>query len=138
MKRWLLGVALVVIVVGIRIVSINNNDDSSTVKPVDDPAFAPNPKSHTASSPSWAFYFVRWNDRTYVITETPVPKQRVGKQLGAVTSSSDREGEYTGTFSNYYPIGTKLFAIQEIDPTKAIAVQIGQDEYREATVQQLK
>ncbi|HEU5139219.1 MAG TPA: DUF4871 domain-containing protein [Bacillales bacterium] len=75
-----------------------------------------------SSSASWAYAFVKLNGETYVITDETVPA--VGKQLGVVTSSSDREAADTsGNFSNAVEKGTKMYSIPGVLTEKAIAVE---------------
>lgn len=69
----------------------------------------------------WAYAFVVWDDYVYVITDEQVSE--VDKKIGHVTKSSDREGTYSGNFSNAYPKGTKYYSIQGISTDEAIVVQ---------------
>ena len=57
----------------------------------------------------------------------------IDKEIGHVTKSSDREGTYSGNFSNSYPKGTKYYSIQGISTDKAIAVQKDNGTYIRAT-----
>ncbi|WP_342567210.1 hypothetical protein MKY09_17600 [Psychrobacillus sp. FSL K6-4046] len=70
---------------------------------------------------SWAYQFVVWDGDVYIITEENVEK--IGKEIGHVTKYSDREGTYSGNFSNTFPKGTKYYEIVEVDPEEAIAVE---------------
>ncbi|WP_088104827.1 hypothetical protein [Halalkalibacter urbisdiaboli] len=75
------------------------------------------------SSKSWAFPFVKWNDKNYVITEDIVEGNLVGRELGKVTKYSTSEGSYSGNFSNYYKKGTKYYEIVDTDTNEAIAIE---------------
>ncbi|SDN45749.1 hypothetical protein SAMN05518871_105186 [Psychrobacillus sp. OK028] len=68
----------------------------------------------------WAYAFVVWDDYVYVITTEQV--NEVVKKVGHVTKYSDREGTYSGNFSNAYPKGTKYYSIQGISTDEAIAI----------------
>ena len=71
---------------------------------------------------SWAFDSVKWHNHIYRVTTETIGN--VGQQIGAVTNYSDNEATpETGTFSNKYPVGTKLFSIPNTDTIDAIAVQ---------------
>ncbi|WP_277584851.1 hypothetical protein [Psychrobacillus antarcticus] len=69
----------------------------------------------------WAYAFVVWDDYVYVVTDEQVDE--VEKEIGHVTKYSDREGTYSGNFSNAYPKGTKYYSIQGISTDEAIATQ---------------
>jgi hypothetical protein len=56
----------------------------------------------TSSAASWAFEFVVYNGDIYKITSDKVTN--VGKEIGAVNNYSDKEGTYSGNFSNKYPL----------------------------------
>lgn len=83
------------------------------------------------SSASWAYAFVVWDDYVYVITDVQVDE--VDKEIGHVTKYSDREGTYSGNFSNVYPKGTKYYSIQGINTEEAIAIQEDDGTYIQAT-----
>ena len=77
---------------------------------------------------SWAFRFVNWQHHIYKMTADKVDV--VGQQLGAVTNFSDVESTpQTGTFSNAYLVGTRLFEILGTDPGVAIAVEMSPGVY---------
>ncbi|QUG43346.1 hypothetical protein KD050_09030 [Psychrobacillus sp. INOP01] len=80
---------------------------------------------------NWAYEFVVWDDYVYVITTEKVGE--VDKKIGHVTKYSDREGTYSGNFSNAYPKGTKYYSIQGISTDEAIAVQEEGGTYIKAT-----
>lgn len=69
----------------------------------------------------WAYKFVVWDGNVYIITEENVEK--ISKEIGRVTKYSDKEGTYSGNFSNTFPKGTKYYEIVEVDPQEAIAVE---------------
>ena len=70
---------------------------------------------------SWAYSFVVWDGYLYVVTDELVEK--VDKEIGHVAKYSDREGTYSGNFSNVYPKGTKYYSIIGVSSDEAIAVQ---------------
>lgn len=78
----------------------------------------------------WAYAFVVWDDHVYVITTEQV--NEVDKKVGHVTKYSDREGTYSGNFSNTYPKGTKYYSIQGISTDEAIAIQEDGETYIKA------
>lgn len=80
---------------------------------------------------SWAYPFVVWNGYIYVVSEEKVEK--VEKEIGHVTKYSDREGTYSGNFSNIFKKGTKYYSIKGISLDEAIAVQDGKGNYVKAT-----
>lgn len=85
----------------------------------------------TTATASWAFNGINWNHRIYKITRQTV--QHVGKQVTSVTTfSQDETTPETGTFSNYFAVGTKIFAIPGTDDTKAIAVEKSDGTYVKA------
>ncbi|MBB2480755.1 hypothetical protein H5P36_11165 [Bacillus sp. APMAM] len=80
---------------------------------------------------SWAYPFVVWNGYIYVVSEVKVEK--VEKEIGHVTKYSDREGMYSGNFSNVFKKGTKYYSIKGISTDEAIAVQDENGKYKKAT-----
>lgn len=78
----------------------------------------------TKSSADWAYRFVVWDGFTYVVSDEFV--NEVDKEIGHVTKYSDREGTYSGNFSNTYYKGTKYFSIKGISTDEAIAI-LGKD-----------
>ena len=83
---------------------------------------------------SWAFDSVKWHNHIYRVTTETVGG--VGQQIGVVTNYSDNEATpETGTFSNKYPVGTKLFSILNTDTIDAIAVQTKDGSYLKAVDQ---
>lgn len=79
----------------------------------------------------WAYAFVVWDDYVYVISTEQVDE--VDKEIGHVTKYSDREGTYSGNFSNSYPKGTKYYSIQGKSTDEAIAIQEDYGSYIKAT-----
>lgn len=84
------------------------------------------------SNTSWAYTFVGWEGNTYQLTSDYV--DTVGEELGEITMYSDNEGTYTGTFSNEYEKGTKLYAIPNIPTGDAIAVQEKDGRHRKMAI----
>ncbi|WP_186321388.1 hypothetical protein [Bacillus sp. FJAT-22090] len=79
---------------------------------------------------SWAYAFVVWDGYVYVMTNEVV--NNVDKKIGHVTKYSDREGTYSGNFSNTYPKGTRYYSIKEISTDEAIAVEVDTGNYLKA------
>ena len=71
----------------------------------------------------WSYEFVVYNKNVYVITDKKVYAELIGSMLGRVTKYSDREGTYSGNFSNKYPRGTIYYEIIGLEVNKAIAVK---------------
>lgn len=71
----------------------------------------------------WARAFVVYAGNTYEITNEKVDADNIGKIIGQVTSYSDKEGTYSGNFSNVYSVGTKYYMLKGIEPGEAIAVK---------------
>lgn len=75
-----------------------------------------------AAEASWAFKAINWNHRIYRVTDQVVTS--VGEQVTSVTKYSQNEGTpETGTFSNYFPVGTEIFSISGVDVSQAIAIE---------------
>ena len=79
---------------------------------------------------SWAYSFVVWDDYVYQISSEYV--KEVGEEIGEVTVYSDREGTYTGNFSNEYEKGTKYYSITGVSTEEAIAIKEEDGSYRKA------
>ncbi|NOU70284.1 hypothetical protein GC098_02325 [Paenibacillus sp. LMG 31458] len=71
----------------------------------------------------WAYAFVVYDGNTYVISKELVGQSQIGSLIGKVTKYSDREGTYSGNFSNRYPKGTEYYEIIGIKVHEAIAVK---------------
>lgn len=88
----------------------------------------------THSSASWPFALVNWNQHMYKVTADSV--NNVGNVVGSVTNYSNIEAaSHTGTFSNKFPIGTKLYEIPGTSTNIAIAVQISDGSFLKAVYQ---
>ena len=83
------------------------------------------------SNASWAYPFVVWDGFVYVISDEFV--EEVDNKIGRVTKYSDREGTYSGNFSNIYKKGTAYYSIKGISTDEAIAVEDGEGKYKLAT-----
>lgn len=83
-------------------------------------------------SASWAYPFIVNKGNIYVITDEQIDPSQIGKNIGKVTKYSDREGTYSGNFSNRYPKGTPYYEIKGIDPLEAIAIQESDNVYVKA------
>ncbi|MGE8205294.1 hypothetical protein ACQKP0_12070 [Heyndrickxia sp. NPDC080065] len=82
------------------------------------------------SSASWAYLFVVWDGFVYVVSDEFV--EEIDKEIGHVTKYSDKEGTYSGNFSNTYKKGTKYYSIKGISTDKAIAIQDKNGKYKKA------
>ncbi len=81
----------------------------------------------TMASKSWPFPFVVYNGGIYA--EGDIEVVEAGKEIGEVTSYTDREGKYLGNFSNVYPEGTKYYEIPGTETSEAIAVERAEGVY---------
>lgn len=61
--------------------------------------------------------------KSYIISDTQVESAQIGAKIGKVTSYSDKEGTYSGNFSNVYPKGTEYYEIKGISLKEAIAIK---------------
>src|SRR5690606_27747787 len=59
---------------------------------------------------SWAYKFVVNDGKIFVITDEEIVKTDIVEQIGEVTYYSDKEGTYSGNFSNTFLKGTKYFS----------------------------
>ncbi|OXS59881.1 hypothetical protein B1A99_10105 [Cohnella sp. CIP 111063] len=82
-----------------------------------------------AVSADWAYPFVVYSGSIYVVTDTVVEPERIGNLLGKVTRYSDREGTYSGNFSNAFPKGTRCYAIEGMSEKQGIAVRTEDGRY---------
>ncbi|MDQ6600815.1 hypothetical protein [Bacillus salipaludis] len=72
----------------------------------------------------WAYAFVLYEGNAYVISETHIEPNKIGKKIGEVTDYSDWEGgTYSGNFSNEFPKGTEYYEIKGVNTKDAIAVK---------------
>lgn len=71
----------------------------------------------------WAYRFVVNDGKSYIISDTQVESAQIGAKIGKVTSYSDKEGTYSGNFSNVYPKGTEYYEIKGISLKEAIAIK---------------
>lgn len=81
-------------------------------------------RNRKGSSADWNSRFVVWEGRLYSITKESV--QRTGAKLGTVSRYSDEESERVrpgATFSNYFPKGTEIYAVDGTEAGKSIAVR---------------
>ncbi|MBB3111877.1 hypothetical protein FHS18_003945 [Paenibacillus phyllosphaerae] len=81
----------------------------------------------------WAHRFVVNEGKKYIVTDEPVAAGLVGDQVGKVTKYSDREGTYSGNFSNHFPKGTSYYAIRDLGQKEAIAVKAADGTFVKAT-----
>jgi hypothetical protein len=83
-------------------------------------------------SADWANMFVVNDGRIYVISEEHVDPKQIGLRIGMVSKYSDREGTYSGNFSNRYPKGTEYYEIIGVEINDAIAVKENEGLYIKA------
>lgn len=74
-----------------------------------------------SSNADWNSAFVVWNGDMYEISNKYV--EEADEEIGKVTKYSDREGTYSGNFSNKYRKGTRLYSIKDIKKDDAIAIE---------------
>ncbi|MGE7949896.1 hypothetical protein [Lysinibacillus sp. NPDC093688] len=74
------------------------------------------------ASSSWAFQFVKYNNTHYIMTEGVLENKQLGEKLSDVKYHLNKEQDSKELSSNIYPVGTKIYAINNIDISKAIAV----------------
>jgi len=60
----------------------------------------------------WAYRFVVYEGKSYNISDNQVEPTEIGSIIGEVTKYSDREGTYSGDFSNHFQKGTKYYNIK--------------------------
>ncbi|UKS23857.1 hypothetical protein LOZ80_19630 [Paenibacillus sp. HWE-109] len=84
-------------------------------------------------SADWANMFVVNDGKIYVISEEHIDPKQIGLKIGKVTKYSDREGTYSGNFSNYYPKGTGYYEIMGLGINEAIAIKDDKGLYIKAT-----
>ncbi|MGE8205337.1 hypothetical protein ACQKP0_12290 [Heyndrickxia sp. NPDC080065] len=77
----------------------------------------------------WAYAFVVYNGDIYVISETQIEPNQIGKKIGKVTKYSDQEGSYKGNFSNMFPKGTEYYEIKGMQTKEAIAVKKSEERF---------
>ncbi|WMT43311.1 hypothetical protein RE628_14315 [Paenibacillus sp. D2_2] len=72
-----------------------------------------------------------FNKHSYLGTDEKV--EDIDKKIGQIKYSSDNEENMKAdSFSNYYPVGTKLYKIKGINEGAAIAVELEKDIYIKA------
>jgi TRAP-type uncharacterized transport system substrate-binding protein len=74
-----------------------------------------------SSSADWNSNFVVWDGYVYEMSNEYVTE--IEEEIGKVTKYSDKEGTYSGNFSNMYRKGTKYYAIVGVNTDEAIAVE---------------
>ncbi|MDN4607672.1 hypothetical protein [Sporosarcina highlanderae] len=82
-----------------------------------------------SSSADWNSSFVVWNGYLYEVSDEYVTE--TNDEIGRVTKYSDKEGTYSGNFSNKYKKGTKLYSIKGVHTDEAIAIE-EEGKYRKA------
>lgn len=87
------------------------------------------------SSNAWVYLFVKWDNEHYVVTEEEVKEEKIGAEIGEVTSYSHQESSDTsGNFSNIYEEGTKYYEITDITREEAIAIKIQEGKFIKAVI----
>jgi len=81
------------------------------------------------ASADWAYRFVVYSGNLYLVTNQTVDPGEIGAKIGAVTKYSDKEGTYSGNFSNTFPQGTAYYSIQGMNMDMEIAVQKGKNAF---------
>lgn len=86
-----------------------------------------------ATALNWAIIFVVWNGNVYEVTEKPVAESQIRQAIGEVkTKVNEYTGKFHGNASNYYPIGTKYYAIEGALSSEEIAVETGEEQWVKA------
>ncbi|WP_314589016.1 hypothetical protein [Paenibacillus terrigena] len=76
----------------------------------------------TSSTNSWAYDFIQWQDAAYRLTDEVVG--RIGEPIGKVDNySTDENASTNGVFSNAFPEGTPIYAINGESTEDAITIQ---------------
>ena len=81
------------------------------------------------TSADWGYPFVVHSGKVYILTDTVVASGQIGRSIGQVTRYSDREGTYSGNFSNAFPEGTRYYSIAGMEEQERIAVQSEEGRY---------
>lgn len=86
----------------------------------------------TETNASWPYNnMIIFHGNRYVGSDDQV--QQIDNLLGEIQSSSNREEDSSGdSFSNTYPVGTKLYKIKGINEETAIAVEVKKNLYIKA------
>jgi len=88
--------------------------------------------SAQVSSPSWSSdKIIVFNKIVYMGSDEKVANTDIQSQLGQIEQYSDDE-KVSGNkenFSNFYPVGTKLYTVKNYSSQKAIAVEVGKDTF---------
>ena len=82
------------------------------------------------TSADWAYPFVVWDGYVYAISDEFV--EEIEGEIGRVTKYSDREGTYSGNFSNVYKKGTNYYSIKGVSTDEAIAVEDEEGKHKRA------
>ncbi|GBF77669.1 hypothetical protein PA598K_06231 [Paenibacillus sp. 598K] len=83
------------------------------------------------SQASYPFPLIIWNKHIYRVTNDKVTD--IDKEIGEIKNFSAVESEgQQDNYSNYYPKGTKIFSIVNIDTSVALAVKTGENEFVKA------
>ncbi len=85
-------------------------------------------RPETASA-DWAYPFVVYSGKAYVVTDSDVGPERIGRSIGRVERYSDKEGTYSGNFSNAFPKGTRYYEIAGMSENEGIAVRTEDGRY---------
>ena len=87
----------------------------------------------SAQALSWAYLFVVWNGNVYEVTEEEVIEGDINKTIGKVKrKANDMTGSYYGDASNFYPTGTKYYAINGESTESTIAVEATEKQWMKA------
>jgi len=90
------------------------------------------------TSNAWVYSFVKWKNENYVVTEEEVNEEKIGAEIGEVTSYSHQESSDTsGNFSNEYEEGTKYYEITDINQKEAIAIKVKEGKFIKAVISDL-
>lgn len=86
------------------------------------------------ASASWAYAFVVYAGKTYVVSQDQLDPHLIDKRIGKVTSfSTDELAHVRGNFSNIYHAGTEYYSIKGVSEDKEIAIKIDSNTFVKAT-----
>lgn len=118
-KRMLYTVCLLILLTGCTQHSLNQSNATNSKD------------TAQVSSGSWSVdKLIMFNKNVYTGSDDKVPVSEVEEQIGVIEKSSDDEtAAIKENFSNYYPVGTKLYKIKNYSTQDAIAIEVNKDTY---------
>ncbi len=121
MKKYLLLCVVLFILIACSNENDQNNSSVTTLNKI----------QTKGSSHSFAFPSFIWNNHVYRITTDKISS--IDKEIGEILQFTTNESDgSTDNSSNYFPKGTKIYSIVNIDTSIAVAVKSGDNEYVKA------